>query len=102
MWQKLFCSCLSRTLPDVVRMRFIFSADERHMNVLSAHSLFYWYLTHSLVSVQASPVDKNIYQNDTDKNTALIKDTVMKDDIDFDEAILHASSCEAALKTSNS
>lgn len=60
--------CLDRSLhlgpmcalPDTVLVRHILSADERHMNVLSAHSLLYRGLSHSLLSAQASPVDKNI------------------------------------------
>lgn len=69
-------------------MRHILSADERHMNVFSAHSLFYWDLTHPLLSVQASPVDINICQDDTDENAALIKEIVnFYDDIDTEDYI---------------
>ena len=59
-------------LPDVVLMEHVLSADKRHMNVFSAHSLFYRDLTHSLLSVQASPVDKNTCQDDSDENAAVI------------------------------
>lgn len=55
-----FHLCPMCALPGAVLVWHILSADERHMNVLSAHSLLYRNLSQSLLSTQASPVDKNI------------------------------------------